>query len=208
MPSFVQPKVLVNFLGLSRILFFFSNFFWAILNLLHKLGGIILTASHNPGGPDADFGIKYNNTSGGPASEALTNQIFVHTESISEYRIANIPDVLLPFLPLSFLSLSFPLFSSYLPLPFPFPPSLFLFSSYLPFPLLPFPSLPSPPLPLSFPLYLSFLLPPSSFLFVALSCLPLSAPLSFSSLLILSLPVTHSFFVFPPFLPLCSILGA
>ena len=57
-----------------------------------------MTASHNPGGIDADFGIKYNNTSGGPASEALTNQIFVYTESISEYKIANIPEVITIFI--------------------------------------------------------------------------------------------------------------
>ncbi|ESP05168.1 hypothetical protein LOTGIDRAFT_102562 [Lottia gigantea] len=50
-------------------------------------GGIILTASHNPGGPDGDFGIKFNTANGGPAPEAVTNGIFEATKSISEYKI-------------------------------------------------------------------------------------------------------------------------
>ncbi|CAG9329690.1 unnamed protein product [Blepharisma stoltei] len=57
------------------------------------LGGLILTASHNPGGPNADFGIKYNIGNGGPAPEDWTNRIYEHTISISEYSIADIPDV-------------------------------------------------------------------------------------------------------------------
>lgn len=52
-----------------------------------------MTASHNPGGPDDDFGIKYNNTSGGPATEAVTDAIFKFTETISEYKIAKLPEV-------------------------------------------------------------------------------------------------------------------
>ena len=51
-------------------------------------GGIILTASHNPGGPTQDFGIKYNCSNGGPAPEQLTDQMFALSKSISSYRIA------------------------------------------------------------------------------------------------------------------------
>jgi len=52
-------------------------------------GGIILSASHNPGGPDGDFGIKYNTGNGGPAAEKITDAIFEHSKGISEYRIAD-----------------------------------------------------------------------------------------------------------------------
>jgi phosphoglucomutase len=48
-------------------------------------GGIILSASHNPGGPEEDFGIKYNGENGGPAPEKLTNAIHAQTISIIEY---------------------------------------------------------------------------------------------------------------------------
>ncbi|XP_065921372.1 phosphoglucomutase-like [Magallana gigas] len=54
-------------------------------------GGIILTASHNPGGPDADFGIKFNTENGGPAPENVTDKIFERTKSISQYKIC--PDL-------------------------------------------------------------------------------------------------------------------
>ena len=50
-------------------------------------GGIILSASHNPGGPDGDFGIKYNIANGGPAPEKVTEAIFARTRVIDEYRI-------------------------------------------------------------------------------------------------------------------------
>ncbi|MEL7026997.1 MAG: alpha-D-glucose phosphate-specific phosphoglucomutase [Pseudomonadota bacterium] len=50
-------------------------------------GGIILSASHNPGGPDADFGIKYNMANGGPAPEDITGKIFAATQAISQYQI-------------------------------------------------------------------------------------------------------------------------
>ncbi len=50
-------------------------------------GGIILSASHNPGGPDGDFGIKYNSGNGGPAPEKLTDAIFAKSRSIAQYRI-------------------------------------------------------------------------------------------------------------------------
>jgi len=50
-------------------------------------GGIILSASHNPSGPDEDFGVKYNVANGGPAPEGVTEAMFAKTKTISEYRI-------------------------------------------------------------------------------------------------------------------------
>ncbi|MCO4054862.1 MAG: alpha-D-glucose phosphate-specific phosphoglucomutase [Bosea sp.] len=52
-------------------------------------GGLILSASHNPGGPDGDFGIKYNTGNGGPAPERITDAIFARTTSIDRYLIAD-----------------------------------------------------------------------------------------------------------------------
>jgi phosphoglucomutase len=52
-------------------------------------GGIVLSASHNPGGPDGDFGIKYNIENGGPAPEKITEAIFAHTQSLTAYRISD-----------------------------------------------------------------------------------------------------------------------
>jgi phosphoglucomutase len=60
----------------------------------HKaFGGIVLSASHNPGGPDADFGIKYNVGNGGPAPERITDAVFARTKTIDRYLIADAPDV-------------------------------------------------------------------------------------------------------------------
>jgi phosphoglucomutase len=56
-------------------------------------GGIILSASHNPGGPEGDFGIKYNTANGGPAPEKITDAIFVQSRQIAQYRIAEAVDV-------------------------------------------------------------------------------------------------------------------
>jgi phosphoglucomutase len=56
-------------------------------------GGILLTASHNPGGENADFGVKYNIASGGPAPENVTNAIFEASKAISSYKIIDAADV-------------------------------------------------------------------------------------------------------------------
>ena len=56
-------------------------------------GGLILSASHNPGGPDADFGLKYNGPNGGPASEDVTDTIYNHTKTLDFYKIAACGDV-------------------------------------------------------------------------------------------------------------------
>ncbi|XP_011038598.1 PREDICTED: phosphoglucomutase, cytoplasmic [Populus euphratica] len=56
-------------------------------------GAFILTASHNPGGPNEDFGIKYNMENGGPAPEGITDKIYESTKTINEYLTADLPDV-------------------------------------------------------------------------------------------------------------------
>jgi phosphoglucomutase len=56
-------------------------------------GGIIMSASHNPGGIDEDFGVKFNGPNGGPAAEDLTNRIYAETQSITSYRILEAQDV-------------------------------------------------------------------------------------------------------------------
>ena len=56
-------------------------------------GGIILSASHNPGGPEGDFGIKYNTGNGGPAPEKITEAIYAHTQTITRYLTLDAPDV-------------------------------------------------------------------------------------------------------------------
>ncbi|XP_006461844.1 phosphoglucomutase [Agaricus bisporus var. bisporus H97] len=66
----------------------------AASNIIRKYkttGGILLTASHNPGGPNNDFGIKYNVSNGGPAPENVTNTIFEKTKTISSYRVIDAP---------------------------------------------------------------------------------------------------------------------
>ncbi|MBO9464909.1 alpha-D-glucose phosphate-specific phosphoglucomutase [Tropicibacter sp. R15_0] len=68
----------------------------AASNLIRKRkadGGIILSASHNPGGPDGDFGVKYNIANGGPAPESVSSAIYAATEEIGAYRILESADV-------------------------------------------------------------------------------------------------------------------
>ncbi len=65
----------------------------ALIRSIGAYGGIILSASHNPGGPEGDFGIKYNIGNGGPAPEKITNAIFERTKSISIYRLFEAPDI-------------------------------------------------------------------------------------------------------------------
>lgn len=64
-----------------------------IIRTYKAFGGIILSASHNPGGPTEDFGIKYNTGNGGPAPEKITDAIFARSQSIKEYKIADIEDI-------------------------------------------------------------------------------------------------------------------
>jgi phosphoglucomutase len=64
-----------------------------IIRKHEAFGGIILSASHNPGGPDGDFGIKYNTGNGGPAPEKVTEAIYARSREITEYRILKAPDV-------------------------------------------------------------------------------------------------------------------
>ena len=56
-------------------------------------GGLIFSASHNPGGPEGDFGIKYNSSTGGPASEALSQSIYARSKRIAAYRFVDEPDI-------------------------------------------------------------------------------------------------------------------
>ena len=65
----------------------------AVIRKHGAFGGIILSASHNPGGPDEDFGIKYNMSNGGPANEAITDAIYLRTQGINAYRLVEAEDV-------------------------------------------------------------------------------------------------------------------
>lgn len=69
-----------------------------VIRKYQTYGGIILSASHNPGGPEGDFGIKYNTANGGPAPEKVTEDIFARSKSISAYKIVDAADVALDVL--------------------------------------------------------------------------------------------------------------
>jgi phosphoglucomutase len=56
-------------------------------------GGIIMSASHNPGGPNEDFGVKFNMPNGGPAAESVTEAMYRRTTELTEYRILDAQDV-------------------------------------------------------------------------------------------------------------------
>ena len=57
------------------------------------IGGLVLSASHNPGGPDGDFGIKFNMAHGGPAPESFTEAVFKRASALTEYKIVDAPDI-------------------------------------------------------------------------------------------------------------------
>src|SRR5487761_2599097 len=65
----------------------------AVIRKRGAMGGLILSASHNPGGPSGDFGIKYNGTNGGPAPESLTEKIYRRTLEIDRYLTVDHADV-------------------------------------------------------------------------------------------------------------------
>ena len=64
-----------------------------IIRKYKTLGGIILSASHNPAGPTEDFGIKYNTPNGGPAPEKITEAIFAKSKTITQYKTSDFADV-------------------------------------------------------------------------------------------------------------------
>ena len=65
----------------------------AVIRRRGALGGLVLTASHNPGGIDQDFGIKYNVHNGGPAPESVTEQIYARTQKVTRYLTLQGPDL-------------------------------------------------------------------------------------------------------------------
>jgi phosphoglucomutase len=72
-----------------------------VIRKYQTFGGIILSASHNPGGIDGDFGIKFNGSNGGPATETVTDAIFAASKTITQYQLLDAPDVALDTLGVS-----------------------------------------------------------------------------------------------------------
>ncbi|WP_415879612.1 alpha-D-glucose phosphate-specific phosphoglucomutase [Methylomonas sp. TEB] len=64
-----------------------------IIRKYNAFGGIVLSASHNPGGPEEDFGIKYNVSNGGPAPEKFTDKLYENTKTITGYKKARFGDI-------------------------------------------------------------------------------------------------------------------
>lgn len=64
-----------------------------VIRKYKTFGGMVLSASHNQGGVDGDFGIKYNIGNGGPAPEKITDAVFARSKVITEYSIADLPEV-------------------------------------------------------------------------------------------------------------------
>ncbi len=64
-----------------------------VIRKYHTFGGMVLSASHNQGGPQGDFGIKYNVGNGGPATEKITDAVYAKSKTISHYKIADFADV-------------------------------------------------------------------------------------------------------------------
>ncbi|OHC44690.1 MAG: alpha-D-glucose phosphate-specific phosphoglucomutase [Rhodobacteraceae bacterium GWE1_64_9] len=64
-----------------------------LIRLNQTDGGLIMSASHNPGGPEEDFGVKFNMPNGGPAPEAVTEAMYQRTTELTEYRISDAPDI-------------------------------------------------------------------------------------------------------------------
>jgi phosphoglucomutase len=64
-----------------------------LIRKYRALGGIVLSASHNPGGPEGDFGIKYNIDNGGPAPEKITEAIYARSKEIAQYKTLDAPNI-------------------------------------------------------------------------------------------------------------------
>ena len=64
-----------------------------VIRKYNACGGIILSASHNPGGPDEDFGIKFNGQNGGPAAQNVTDAIYPQTLELNHYKTVDCDDI-------------------------------------------------------------------------------------------------------------------